>query len=574
MMSSNQRPIMGPPETPSRFLQQSPSLFPSLQLSPDMYAHQFSGPATASIYPNQRLFWDPSNISFDDSSLPQQYQDPFQFSPAALSSSFASSTTVVPSFPPQQPFPVPEEQPYDLPMLQRSPHYSHFQGPAFPAPFQTSPRVPPPQVENPSMFLSSPARRFGAADQMSNRFLQNPVPDRPAYAHQIEESRREQEKKRARRSDVKQPSITRSVMEALKRPVSPIKKESRPGLKRSSTHTGVRSDRTLTLQTSNMVMGRNSPVLQEGSWQHRPGRSSPLKQVADPISRTLTSSRNGTRGSVSLAIDENGVAKMIVSGDSQEMDVDALSGGEPDSFDDTDFQMLHSQANSFAFSDSGDISRPDYGQIDRPYGHSKTSSYSTMVSDSANQSSWHSSASNTRSSDGHQSRRKRPLGTGVEMDILMEDKPSGNAQHALRAIIQDRSRSTSAQGYHSVQPLLHSSPPLQQTQYAMYNASPTTITDPDLATPSTDRESVASNMSTRCVCNSSMLDGSVPMVQCDSCSKWSHTSCVGIDGRRIPQVYMCVYCVQTPYRQGHASLRPSAFPSTASPLAHKSKRNR
>lgn len=504
---------MGPPETPSRFLQQSPSLFPSLQLSPDMYAHQFSGPATAPIYPNQRLFWDPSNISFDDSALPQQYQDPFQFSPAALSTSFASSTTVVPSFAPQQAFMVPEEQPYDLPMLQRSPHYSQFQGPAFPAPFTTSPRIPPPPVENPSMFLSSPARRFGAADPVAHRFVQNPVPDRPAYAHQIEESRREQEMKRVRRSDVKQPSITRSVMEALKRPVSPIKKQGRPGLKRSSTHTGVRSDRTLKLQTSNMVMGRNSPAPQDVSRQHQPGRSSPLKQVADPKARILASSQNARRGSLSLAIDENGVAKTIVSGDGHEMDVDAFSGDEPGSFDDTDFQMLHSQANSLAFSGNGDVSPPEHGQSERLYGHSKTSSNSTMVSDLANQSSWHSSASNTRSSDGHQARRKRPLGTGIEMDILMEDKPSGNAQHALRAIIQDRSRSTSAQGYHSHQHQLHSSPPLQQTQYAMYNASPTTITDPDLATPSTDRESLASNMSTRCICNSSMLDGSVPMVQ-------------------------------------------------------------
>ncbi|KAK5299225.1 hypothetical protein LTR99_007493 [Exophiala xenobiotica] len=563
---------MGPPETPNRLVQQSPRLFPSLQLSPDMmYAHQFAGPATAPAYPNQRVFWDPSSMVFDDPGLiPQQYQDHFQFSPVSMSTSFGSSTTVVPSFAPQGPFQIPEEQPYDLPMLQRSSSYTHLDASVFPAPFTTSPRILPPQAENPSMFLSSPARRFGAADQMPNRFIHNPVPERPAYAHQLEESRREQEIKRMRRSDTKQPSITRSVMEALRRPVSP-RKENRPGLKRSLTHTGVRGDRTLKVQTSTANAKQNTPTQLDASRQHLPGRSSPLKQVADPISRTLTASRNSKRASLSLAIDENGVAKTIVSSHPYETDMDGLSSSEAESFDDTDFQIFHSQSNSFAFSDTGDL----LGQGHQPYGHTKTNSHSTVASvNSAKQSSWHSSASNTRSSDGH-ARRKRPLATTQEMDIVMEDQPRGNAQHALRAIMEDRSRSTSAQGYHYNMLQLQSSPPLQQSQYATYGASPTTITDPELATPSTDRDSLASNISTRCVCNSSMLDGSVPMVQCDSCSKWLHTSCVGVDSRRIPQVYFCLFCVQTPVRQGATPMRPLAVYPTASPLAHKSsKRNR
>ncbi|KAK5568836.1 hypothetical protein LTR43_005821 [Exophiala xenobiotica] len=467
-----------------------------------MYAHQFAGPATAPAYPNQRVFWDPSSMVFDDPGLiPQQYQDHFQFSPVSMSTSFGSSTTVVPSFAPQGPFQIPEEQPYDLPMLQRSSSYTHLDASVFPAPFTTSPRILPPQAENPT-------RRFGAADQMPNRFIHNPVPERPAYAHQLEESRREQEIKRMRRSDIKQPSITRSVMEALRRPVSP-RKENRPGLKRSLTHTGVRGDRTLKVQTSTANAKQNTPTQLDASRQHLPGRSSPLKQVADPISRTLTASRNSKRASLSLAIDENGVAKTIVSSHPYETDMDGLSSSEAESFDDTDFQILHSQSNSFAFSDTGDL----LGQGHQPYGHTKTNSHSTVASvNSAKQSSWHSSASNTRSSDGH-ARRKRPLATTQEMDIVMEDQPRGNAQHALRAIMEDRSRSTSAQGYHYNMLQLQSSPPLQQSQYATYGASPTTITDPELATPSTDRDSLASNISTRCVCNSSMLDGSVPMVQ-------------------------------------------------------------
>ncbi|KIW11686.1 hypothetical protein PV08_10988 [Exophiala spinifera] len=507
-MASHQRPLMGPPETPSRVIQQSPSLFPSLQVSPEMYAHQFSGPATAPAYPNQRLFWDPASINFDESNLPQQYQDHFQFSPASMSTSFASSSTIVPSYTPQLSFPISEAQPYDLPMLQRSSSYSHFGASAYPAPFTTSPRVLPPQIENPSMFLSSPARRFGAADQTTNRFMHNPVPERPAYAHQLEESRREQELKR-RRSDVKQPSITRSVMEALKRPVSP-KKESRPGLKRSLTHTGVRGDRSLKLQPSSTFVARRSPAPPDPVKQHRPGRSSPLKQVADPIQRTLTASQIARRASMSLAIDENGVAKTIVTDRSCGTDSDVLSESDAESFDGTDLHILHSKISSFAFPESGEA----YDQFNRSYSHTKTDSRSTVAStNSAKQSSWHSSASNTRSSDGQHARRKRPLPGTAEMDILMEDRPHGNAQHALRAILEDRSRSMSSQGL-NLMPQLHSSPPLQQSHYGAYGASPTTVADPELATPSTDRDSLASNMSTRCVCNSSVLDSSVPMVQC------------------------------------------------------------
>lgn len=509
-MSSNQRPAMGPPETPSRFMQQSPNLFPSLQFSPDLYAHQFnSGPATAPIYPQQRLFWDSTTMPYEQPSLPQ-YQDPFQMSPMGMSTSFASSSTVVPQYPQQDMFL--DDQPYDLPNMPRSMSFTQVDGTIFPTPFTTSPRIPQPPMENPSMFLSSPARRFGTTDHSFVKFGHAPVPDRPAYAHQIEESRRELEMKRVRRMEAKQPSITRSVMEALRRPVSP-KKDSRPGLKRSLTHTGVRNDRSLKIQTQN---GRNSP----GPGSFKPGRSSPLKTVADPISRTLTTSRNANikRGSISLSIDENGVAKTILTDREPDMDLDEALSSATDSFDESDFHILHSQHTSFAFHDNDDLAGPAHSSLHRPFSHSKNNSHSTMGSTgSTKQSSYQSSQSsytNARASDGVSGRRKRPLlGTTIEDDTLMEDETtSGNAQAALRAIIQDRSRSTSAQG-DATSHHLHSSPPLAHTQYATFNGSPTTITDPDLATPSTDRDSLGSNMSTRCVCNSSLLDGNVPVIQ-------------------------------------------------------------
>lgn len=516
VMASNQRPIMGPPETPSRFLQQSPNLFPSLQFSPDLYAHQFpSGPATAPIYPQQRLFWDSSTMPFEEPTLPLQYQDPFQMSPASFSTSFASSSTIVPTY--SQPDTYFDDQTLELPNMPRASSFTHVDHSGYPAPFTTSPRIPPPQMENPSMFLSSPARRFGGPDQTFGRPGHHAVVDRPAYSHQKEESRRELEMKRLRRMDVKQPSITRSVMEALKRPVSP-KRDSRPGLKRSLTHTGVRGDRSLKLQTQT-PNGRRSPMPGEASRGFLPGKSSPLKGTADPISRTLATSRNANtkRGSLALAIDENGVAKTVLTESQAEPDFDDAISSTSDSFDEADFHMIHSQHNSFAFHDGEDGGGANYSLNQRAYNHSKTSSHSTMGSTASARQSHNSSQSsyaNGFQGDFQSNRRKRPLpGRSMQDDVLMEDESfQGNAQAALRAIIQDRSRgmaTSEAANY----PQLHSSPPLIQSQYAMYQGSPTTITDPDLATPSTDRDSIASNMSTRCVCHTTHFDGQVPVIQ-------------------------------------------------------------
>jgi hypothetical protein len=499
---------MGPPETPSRYLQQqSPGLFPTLQLSPDVYVHQFSsGPATAPAYPNQRLLWDPSSHNgFNDASFAPSYQDPFQYSPVLPSTSFGSSSTIVPSSFAAPSLP-PEQQPYALPTLPRSASYTHLEMSAFPAPFTTSPRIPTSQMENPSMFLSSPARRFGTGDQYSSRFSAGTTYERPAYAHQIEESKREAENKRLRRSEIKKPSITRSVMEALRRPVSP-KRELRPGLKRSLTHTGVRSDQGLKVQTRTLADGRKSPAPLLDHNRHRPGRSSPLKSNADPVARTLNTNRPSKRGSLSLAIDENGVAKTVVTRVAEQMDLDETSESDAESFDEEDFNIIHSQSNSFA-----------YDETARPHSsarrHSKNSSRSTMVSTgSARPSSYQSSGSSQTKATGAenlQTRRARPvLGTNAAEDTLMEEPPTGDAQQALRAIIQDRSRSMSSHGNNQ----MHSSPPLQQGQYGLYNVSPTTITDPDLATPSTDRDSLASSISLRCLCKSSQAEDSAPMIQ-------------------------------------------------------------
>ena len=493
------RMVMGPPETPGRAMQASPNLFPSLQFSPDMFSNAAFGPATAPAYPQQRLFWDPNMGSMDAVAGLPPYQDPFAFSQPDFNQSFHSTSTVMQSFDPTTQ--VPELQPYDLPPMSRPMNTSYVDGAAFPAPFSTSPRMAPPREENPSMFLSSPARRFTNNDHQQP--MQNTIArDKPAYHHQIEESRREREAKRQRKGDVKHPSVTRSVMEALRRPVSPVK-DSRPGLKRSLTHSGVAANKPH-LRNQSHVSFLDNVSNASGSTNHsrRTGRSSPLKSLAASINRSQASSRNSKRTSMSLSIDEHGVARTVVTKVPDEMDLDTeedSSDSEISFRDESDFHVMRSQQNSFAYPEDDDMHDNAPLPSSRLHGHSKNSSYSTMTSRS---SALHSSQT---SSSYSTTKARGPNRPGQRKSIMLEPmrEDEGDAQQALRAIIQDRSRSASTQDGSMSSMQFNSSPPLHQNQYATFNVSPTTITDPDLATPSTDRDSSVSNGSTRCVCNSS-----------------------------------------------------------------------
>ena len=105
-----------------------------------------------------------------------------------------------------------------------------------------------------------------------------------------------------------------------------------------------------------------------------------------------------------------------------------------------------------------------------------------------------------------------------------EADDSGDATHALRQVLKDRGRGlrSSTGGYGARLPRaatfahIRSSPPRLHSDFDIHpshhsNHSPTTLTDPDLATPSTDRHSNPSN-GTRCVCNS-MDNGGHLMIQ-------------------------------------------------------------
>ena len=447
-----QRLSMGPPpppETPSRVMQPSPNMFPSLQFSPDIFASSPFVPVAAPMYPQQRLFWD-SGVGMEDPNAMVNYSEPYVPPHPDFSASFGSSSTIIPPYVPTTSL---QQGPYYLPPTTNTMPPGFIEGSAFPAPFHTSPRAPPARDENPSMFLSSPARRFGNDPQVSYPMGRH-VQQLPAYHHQLEESRREEEARRSfTKVEPRPPSITRSVMEALRRPVSPIKKD-RPGLKRSLTHSGMGARGPHNRQQSHVSFLDSVSNASGSSNRSRNGRASPLKSmlnVRQPPKRT----------SLSLAIDENGVAKTVLTkaiGDDG-MDLDGSDDSSViSSRDGGDFHDLRSQPNSFFVEDD------DFDPGDARIGIIKPN-------------------------------RMRP-GTA-------SSSGPGDAAQALRAIRGDRTRSTSGHDSslgsgHSAQ--FNSSPPVPQVAFGNFNASPTTITDPDLATPSTDRGSQASHSSTRCIC--------------------------------------------------------------------------
>ena len=521
-----------PPHTPGRPVNASPQLFTTLQFSPDLFATPMSAPVTGAGLPQSCLFWDPeSSNAYSQGELSATLPNSF-FPNQAGASSHAGlpldsrhAFDAVPTLHPSSA--VELRHPQDDPFGSYSSPV-HRGGTAFPNSFQASPRVPTSRPEDPSMFLSSPARRFGPPAQ-SHTSLGMTKPASQPYHHQIQESKRDQEYERSKKERDKRAADGKS----LKRD-SPVSSTIRPGITRSVTHTGIGDQEYHARQQgqssiAGSVLSR-APV--------RTGRVSPLKRTSQQAGLDRPSSR--TRGSLTLAVDENGRAKLVASADSIDipmgMDDEASESG--DSTDSADFQVAHSQNTSFAFSEDHNM-RPNSAYLmPESRSHSKNSSYSSARGSSAstNQSSYNSSVSGTAkkhyrslnippvsaSRHQHHGQRDSPssafLSSGAGSVAEREDD-DGDALQAVRAVKKDRVRKPVGGNVHSAYrensiPSFNSSPPIQTNDFDTFfqqaNISPTTITDPGLATPSTDHDS-AFNGTVHCYCRSSGMWG--PMIQ-------------------------------------------------------------
>ncbi|KAL4891605.1 hypothetical protein BDV59DRAFT_182123 [Aspergillus ambiguus] len=583
-------------ETPSRLMGASPRLFGDLQTSPDPFQLASIDPTASPFFPQQRLFWD--------NDLPQQSAD------LGLSGNhmnvFGSTADGFSNPQPLQDSRIPQ-----LPSIEGSldlPEFSHnnlygltssatTDAALFPAPFSTSPRLPTTKAEDPAMFLSSPARRFGGPQPTPEKRLFSRPPRQP-YHHQTEESKREQ-LRRAQSVHRQLPAYEDEEEDDF------TPRQVRPTLTRSLTHSAISNSRPALGGMSSANGIRKSPSK---------GRLSPTKP-RPPLSRSSSvAGRPPTRSqSVILRIGKDGRAKTemqpvpeTTTGLTDPITAMDLEGSttesEYDSAEYSEYPAMGSRTPSFAFSDAGRpmLARSDSGS--RP--HSKGSYTSTAASSHSGRVSPWGGASRgpvrrpTYRTIGDDMKRtpKRQSMIGADLSYRSassipapaadSEEDTGDAQHALRKVLREKGRMSrphtvnyGSRYNRSSRSLAHlrSSPPrfggdpdfgLRDT-----NTSPTTMTDPDLATPSIDRYSNPSN-GTRCVCNS-MDNGGHLMIQCESCSHWLHTKCVGLERANLPSVYVCVFCAQTPTRRNRVRMPVNNMGHVpTSPLAHKSYRFR
>ncbi|KAJ5343768.1 zinc finger protein [Penicillium brevicompactum] len=560
-------------ETPSRLLGESPRMFG--QTSPDLFQLASLDPVGSPFFPQQRLFWDHEPESNEI--------------PLPSNGNFDARQSSIPKLPPIGSANLPDfSASYGL--------SAPTDAALFPAPFSTSPRRPVAKAEDPALFLSSPARRFGGPqltpETRSLRGLRQP------YHHQAEESRREQ---LLRAEGNGRPDFANFPSESDEEDEDITPRGIRPGLTRSLTHNGLSSSRSF----SQGMMASTSGVRKSPS----KGRSSPAKTMRPaplPRANSIATGLPTRSSSVVLRIGRDGRAKAEM----EPVDegptglTDPLTGmeldgsateSEADPTEYPEYPVLHRTRSSFSLYDGP---RPPLSRSDSDSRPLSKGSYASTVgsSHSGRMSPWAGSSRAGRPSlRGSPDIKRTPkrhssllhsdstFTRGSASDSLPgEDDDSGDAQSALRQVLKERGRgprpstglrtrlSRSSHTFNH----LRSSPPRLGSDYDIprHNGSPTTLTDPDLATPCTERHNNPS-IGTRCVCRS-MDNGGHLMIQCESCTHWLHTRCVGLERSHLPSVYVCVFCAQTPSKQNRS--RSSYVPSQAppSPLAHKSYRLR
>ena len=496
---------MRPPETPNRRVQASPQLFSGLQFSPDPSGFLASGPLTAPAIPPRGLFWDSAD---DNAFFSSAFEDSFNPDATPNANPFMQSPSTSQTLQPQI---IPSlQQPFDLrhvsSPLGPSSSPSHFDGVAFAAPFTASPRIITSRPDDPGLFLSSPARRFGSDLKSTVLPSTQRLTEKEAYHHQIEESRREQEE-RARRGKPRR-EVAGPSLRATGDPEAPLTVQRvRPGIKRNNTHSGIGVDQAHARRQSQVSFSDTVSYAEEHLQPTRGGRSSPLKRPfsGSPSDIERPASRN--RVSWSLAVDADGRARPIAKPLTDTvMEDDTESETSSISFREDDFDAVQSRPASFAFSAGPPLTQSALLRVNEP-SHSKSSSYSSAFgsSNSTHQSSRTSSvrAGNAATNNGYRAGRAEDLAR----TISPEKEPLGDAQQALRAMKRERAampgRPQPSRSQMRLQPPpFNSSPPIHHSEFEFYgqNISPTTITDPDLATPSTDRDSQTSG-STRCVCS-------------------------------------------------------------------------
>ncbi|KAF1954758.1 hypothetical protein CC80DRAFT_416581 [Byssothecium circinans] len=557
------------------FFNQTP-LFPSLQFSPDMLQFSNAGPMSAPPLPHSRLFWDqPNDGTQMDVDVPLA-SDPFGPTPHKVEGNVNWPT-----------FHTPAGYNQMNPQAFQALHGMSSPGPmtSFAASNAGNGNSRPNSFVStsggvdPSMLFSfsspGPMASFDHAAQMPPK----QVDSRQPYETQLRDSLIEKETARQAKSQHSRTS-TNSSSASFEQP--------KPGLQRSNTDSGFRKSRPSSIdsRSSGSAGGFNIPR-----------RSSPLKRQSGGSLMAIPEVR---RPKTRLVIDETGRARTeTVPVEEAEMSGGNVrraslsqkelrrqypglwSGDDSDTEEDepvtlsrnTSFNMPQRRPSKHARADSGELLRSNSFKIARPSSRPSSSAF--------DKSSFETIRPARRVADNAHRRFSMmdfPTSsndTNETEDQAMPDSP-GDALGALKKVVEGRNKRTdrSAQNTlraHNQRWAQASADLANATSYDpftnSFTGSPANSADTGFTTPSTDRSSLSGD-STRCVCNGG--DDGRSMVQCESCNKWLHMGCVGLNQGNLPPVYVCVFCTgQTPVARGGRIRGPMPAPFD-SPLTHKS----
>ena len=501
-------------------VEESPQQVPALQFSPDGFGFPMSGPATAPVYPQHKLFWDPEQVgdtmnidfSMDDNLTTfgmgiQKISDPF-VSPSNHASGI--------QFPASPDFNLNNTTDDNMAAFTS---LSYADSPTRTA---TAAREKfAGNVVNPSLLFSSPGRAGDIAPMPAvTQAIQDDVL-RP-YAHQMRDAQIELELKLARKPKRKRvPEIDDSP--AVKAALLSLRED-------QSGRSAVERDHIDdTIEARAIARSRSRNSYGHAKERQEAGLRSLQKQRS--LTRLQDSQRK--RSSVTLTIDASGRAKTVIA-----EDIEHVSGGgmqkasdSEDSESDTSSssaEMVISRPQSFAFP-SQKQKQPKLGRFfNDSKSHSQRSSYSSTLGTANNIQAPSTLRTSSNLYNKHSSQTySGPSRIEVESEaetVIDSDDDKGDAQSELKKVLQSRSQKTvgklprrpesrdgftgqrraySSQGG-PLHPYRHPgshTPGHHGYQDPYSNISPTTITDPDASTPTTGRGSNSSGDSTRCVCH-------------------------------------------------------------------------
>jgi len=516
-------------------IEESPNNFASLQFSPDGFKFPMSVPATAPVYPQHKLFWNPDQ-SGDSMNTDFPMDDTFTaFGNQKIVDPFGSSHVGGGiSFPTTPAFNLLGTSAED-----NTPYTSSIQAESPTATATSSTMVRKPshrKVVNPSLLFSSPGRTAEASNMPpTSQEIQddNLLP----YAHQLRDAQMEMDLQVSRKPKRKRgPETDSPAVEAALQTL----RDDHVGIRRDiaeDLHTSLASRRP----SSRTSSGRAKGNLVASQVSLRKQRSKGRLHGAE------SSSQQQKRASVTFSIDANGRAKtetkILPADTSQRMEVDSdvESDGSSSSSDD---QMIMSQTQSFVYPQKH--RQPKLGRFTHnSQSHSQKSSYASTLGSGSNVRTVSESTSRRPSSNlfiqsNPQTNHPRPAfhgGADEEIEseaetVIDSEDDKGDAQSALKKVLQSRQKSSGKQSMGTGTKNVYAAPsrgylpqnvppnpyymtdtltPTRGYNDPYSNISPTTITDPDLATPSTGRSNI-SNDSVRCLCQTSEDDGQL-MIQ-------------------------------------------------------------